>query len=309
MKICPQCKTTYTDKTLNFCLEDGSALLDANVAEPPPTVVIPDARETFRTQQDGPLDAGTDVRTIPRLDVPPPKKSRTWLWVLGILMGVGLLCGGGFVGLVVIGSFAGESNSEKPRLASRKTSSSDRNNGDPSRRLVYKENFSGWKVDTDFISSERRNNSMVLTSVEDYFYVILTKDKKTYDSSTLLTVRNVSGDKSSGGYGLVIHSSPGAVLENDYAFLIRSDDRTFRVVRHLKKKERNVVDWTRSEAIKSGTSGNDLEVRAKDKDMELFINGEFVKRFEVDSNYKDGVAGVYTSDAIPIAFSKLEIRR
>jgi len=47
MKRCPQCKTTYSDDTLNFCLEDGKWLIDDD-AEPatafleaePPTVLV-----------------------------------------------------------------------------------------------------------------------------------------------------------------------------------------------------------------------------------------------------------------------------
>lgn len=34
MKECPQCKTTYSDETLNFCLADGTALVDAGAREP-----------------------------------------------------------------------------------------------------------------------------------------------------------------------------------------------------------------------------------------------------------------------------------
>lgn len=34
MKECPQCKTTYSDETLNFCLADGTALIEAGGREP-----------------------------------------------------------------------------------------------------------------------------------------------------------------------------------------------------------------------------------------------------------------------------------
>ncbi len=36
MKRCPECRRDYTDETLNFCLDDGAALLDgpASVDEP-----------------------------------------------------------------------------------------------------------------------------------------------------------------------------------------------------------------------------------------------------------------------------------
>src|SRR5215211_1249926 len=39
MKRCPQCKTTYSDDTLNFCLEDGEWLIgDAE----PATAILPE---------------------------------------------------------------------------------------------------------------------------------------------------------------------------------------------------------------------------------------------------------------------------
>lgn len=32
MKVCPKCSSSYTDETLNFCLADGSPLVEANVS-------------------------------------------------------------------------------------------------------------------------------------------------------------------------------------------------------------------------------------------------------------------------------------
>ena len=44
MKRCPQCRRDYTDETLNFCLDDGSALLDGPASfEDSPTAVLPSA--------------------------------------------------------------------------------------------------------------------------------------------------------------------------------------------------------------------------------------------------------------------------
>ena len=45
MKICPNCKQTYTDENLNFCLNDGS-LLEAAESDPPPTVFMDPPRTT-----------------------------------------------------------------------------------------------------------------------------------------------------------------------------------------------------------------------------------------------------------------------
>lgn len=45
MKKCPVCNQTYTDETLNFCLNDGGALTNIN-DDAPPTVFMNRARTT-----------------------------------------------------------------------------------------------------------------------------------------------------------------------------------------------------------------------------------------------------------------------
>ena len=65
MKQCPQCRTTYTDDTLRFCLADGSVLDEMGEREtaarrgvridiePPPTAVLPAARPASQPGADG----------------------------------------------------------------------------------------------------------------------------------------------------------------------------------------------------------------------------------------------------------------
>jgi hypothetical protein len=58
MKQCPACKTTYTDASLRFCLEDGSPLLD--LTDEQNTVVREGGVDPLRvgiTQKDGPTAA------------------------------------------------------------------------------------------------------------------------------------------------------------------------------------------------------------------------------------------------------------
>lgn len=45
MKICPVCNQTYTDESLNFCLNDGTNLKDAD-NDPPPTIFMDPPRRT-----------------------------------------------------------------------------------------------------------------------------------------------------------------------------------------------------------------------------------------------------------------------
>ena len=309
MKICPQCRTTYDDETLNFCLEDGTMLTAAESTQPPPaTVVIPDPRSSVISE---PRDTDQpELTTTPRQDLPSQKGSKAWIGVLGIILGLGVLCGGGFIGLVAIGALTDESDSDDPPPISKKEEPVSKEKGDPNRRLSQEDDFSEWSVkQTEYISSEKRDGALVLTSVDDYYYVVLSRDFRTNNASTLLTVQNIDGEEASSGFGLVIHSRPDAVLENGYAFLIRSDNGTYRIVQHSRKQEKTIVDWRKSSAIKRGSSFNDLEVRADGEQMSFYINGEFIRNVKDYVRYRDGVAGIYTSDEIPIAFSKLEIRK
>src|SRR6476620_7102010 len=41
MKRCPKCRRDYTDETLNFCLDDGVALLDGPATFEQPTFTLP----------------------------------------------------------------------------------------------------------------------------------------------------------------------------------------------------------------------------------------------------------------------------
>jgi hypothetical protein len=46
MKVCPNCNQSYTDDSLNFCLNDGSTLTELKTDEPPPTILMNQARTT-----------------------------------------------------------------------------------------------------------------------------------------------------------------------------------------------------------------------------------------------------------------------
>jgi len=97
MKICPKCNQTYNDESLNYCLNDGTVLVSTSenkTAEQfrndPVTSNNPTARYTNYTP--APSQA-----TIVKQNV--PKKSNPILWVLLILGGLVLVCGGGIAGM------------------------------------------------------------------------------------------------------------------------------------------------------------------------------------------------------------------
>src|SRR5580765_4017586 len=159
MKICPRCQKTYSDDTLNFCLEDGS-VLSSMVAQPPQTVQVNEPRPT-QPQQQGQsvptVQAGWNVAPQPYSMQPPKKSSKTWVWVLLILGAVVILCGGGFAGLLFYAaSQADKASNENPPPASpsnkgsnlspsnKDTNVATSNSDSGSRMRLEKIDFSKW---------------------------------------------------------------------------------------------------------------------------------------------------------------------
>jgi|GEM_PF-1494697 len=314
MKVCPQCQKSYDDMTLNFCLEDGSVLNDSNTSadQPPATVMMSDAPPTVANQQSTPV---TDQKTwdaVPKYQSDASSGSKSWIWVLGILFGVIILCGGGLVGLIAIGSLVDDE--DVPISKDKVPSNPSTPNRDTSpigdgRKLVHSHNFSKWNVGVkNGAIAKYENGELSITSRRGFYYVLLTKGYKTKNASVKLTLRNIDNRVSTLGYGLVFHSDP-QVLTSDYAFLIRSDNQKYRIVRHNNRKEITVINWTRSSAIKAGSKANDLEIRSNGRDTSFYINGKFIRTEKRLTGLSFGVAGIYTSGDAPIGFSYIEYRK
>ena len=84
MKTCPKCLTQYTDDTLVYCLQDGSALSAATQAGTP-TVVLGETETLVRPREGGPVPetqpslSGDAVRS--GTSAPTPRRSSTVLAV------------------------------------------------------------------------------------------------------------------------------------------------------------------------------------------------------------------------------------
>lgn len=134
MKICPKCNQTYNDVSLNYCLNDGTVLVstsDNKTAEQfcndAVTANNPTARYTNYTP--APSQATVVNQTV-------PKKSNSLLWVMLILGGLVLFCGGGFAAMyaVYVAQNANNTNiSANDMMANKK---SDQNNKATSARPV-----------------------------------------------------------------------------------------------------------------------------------------------------------------------------
>lgn len=322
MKICPTCRKTYADDNLNFCLEDGSVLTFGS-NEPPATVMMSQPRPTDPTAV-FPSTPNTGIQSTFGQQAPqsytmqqPKKSSKAWLWIVGILGILLLLCGGGFAGLVFIGMQANQNeanNSAHPPNNGRGNTStspapSPFSSTNSSSSEVKSIDLSSWVdettpwgntafADDEFLMSAKRRG---------YYYVLVAKNGFiTDDSNARVTVRNVENANSSLGYGLVFHSST-TPLTKDYAFLIDSKRKKYRVARHEALNEMSVVSWKDSSAIKDGTQENVLEVRDKGDTIELYINNEMVTTIKDQYGQANGVPGLYSGDGAKIGFKKLEI--
>lgn len=319
MKICPRCQTTYADDSLNFCLEDGSTLSQMGSVPPAPTVQMQQPFSTQQapaaTQQTGQAGWNIGQQQQQTYSMQPPKKSsKAWIWVLLILGVLVLLCGGGFAGLIYLGSLENAKNTNTTTSNTNSSSFANKNSNTSSgtgRTSITKLDLSKWKQssaaygNTDFVDGE-----FTMSARSKGFYYVLagTEDQKSVNADTLLTVRNVDDADTALGIGLVFHSQT-TPLQQGYALLLDTKKKRYRIVHHEPKKETPVVNWTKSDAILDGTSENTLEVRDLSDRIDIYINGKKVNSIKNVYGYADGVVGLYSGDGITAGFKNLEIRK
>jgi hypothetical protein len=106
MKICSQCQTTYTDDSLQFCLQDGTPLNSVTSTSQMPTANWNEEQTVVRGEQmriDLPSrqTERQNYSTTPQTsyDAEPPRKSKTWLFVLLGLFFLVIIGGLGAAGL------------------------------------------------------------------------------------------------------------------------------------------------------------------------------------------------------------------
>jgi hypothetical protein len=318
MKICPACRTTYDDDGLNFCLEDGSLLTGYSVDPAAATVVMDYPRRTepsaLPTQG---IQTSWDANEAPRY-APKQRSSKAWVWVLGIMGLLVLLCGGGFVGFFVYVASVANSNQISTGNVSRtaNTTPGPGNSGEvrPSPSTSDETNrqeinLAEWVKDSPVWGTTEFKDGEFLMSAKQkgYYYVLVAPDDyETEAAATRVTVRNPESAESSLRYGLIFHSD-STPLEEDYAFLIDSMQKRFRVVRHQTDRETTITGWTNSKLIKDGASENILEVRDLGEKIELYINGQLATTVTNKQGPTSGVPGLYAGDGLKIGFKNLEV--
>lgn len=322
MKICPTCRKTYQDDNLNFCLEDGSILTVAS-SEPAPTVMMSQPRPTDPSPGFGTPGTHPGIQSSfgnqGAYSQQPKRSSKTWLWALGIVGILVLLCGGGgVVGLLLIASQAdvaannsGPSATPSPGKGPFPGSSPSPNASPATSADVESIDLNMFvKEFSAYGTTEMSGEELLMAAKQkDYYYVLVAPDDyNTLGASTRVTLRNPDNGDSRLGYGLIFHSDPQP-LTKGYAFLIDAKKKRYRVVRHTSSNESAIIPWKTSAAIRNGSADNTIEVRDKGDTLELYINDEMVTTMKDQYDGKVGVPGLYSGDGVKIAFKNLEIRK
>jgi hypothetical protein len=343
MKRCPSCSRTYTDASLNFCLEDGTPLVaDAPGLDPNATIRITDARDTNAPPPVEPYRQQTPAASQPTQYDPvraqqytampaaqPRRKSNAVWWILGGLVVVGIIGIGITVMILALASMNSNSNSNSNANVNNSNSRANRNsnantnignnvntNSTASLPASLSDDFSEEKWGTGnypFGDIWYANGEYHMRSKDKTYLVMYapSNDYNTGDATVRVTARSVDGTPAASGFGLMIHGekSKGGELE-DYALLIYTGaDPQYEIIKHKAGVQTTVIPWSKSKVIRSGTSPNQLEVRAKGSELSFYINGQYVDKIADSENFKRGVAGLYTSDTAEVAFDDLEIKR
>ena len=346
MKSCPTCKRTYTDVSLNYCLEDGTPLVTeaAPVGDLNATIQYIDPRDTKppRGQDYGQPHLSSDqyAPEQPRLVSTPPqwtpaatsgpqrRKSNAIWWILGGIAAVGIIGIGVVVMILAINSMSTNSNrnannaNSNSRVSNRNANANGNANTESNVNSTANlpasvaDDFSQAKWGTGkfpFGEIWYANDEYHMRSKDQTYLVMYapTDDYNTGNATVTVKARNVDDTPSPSGYGLIVHGerAKNGDLE-DYALLIFTGlEPKYEIIKHKAGAQTTVVPWTKSKVILTGTSPNQLEVRAKGSELSFYINGEYVDRITDSENFKRGVAGFYTSGASEVAFDDLEIKR
>jgi hypothetical protein len=98
MKVCPSCKTQYTDDSLAYCLQDGTPLVPAEI--PQATAILPETETVIRNRERPPEVTSFRQSKVPRISPPPTTRRSQTPFVIALLAG-GLLVFGVIIALGV----------------------------------------------------------------------------------------------------------------------------------------------------------------------------------------------------------------
>ena len=349
MKRCPTCNRTYTDLSLNFCLEDGTPLAaDAPPVDPNATIRYPSARDTAEPppteiyHPPPPVVTPRPATPQPKPPPPPPppqpqwtpqqttaprKKSNAVWWILGGLAAL-LVIGVGLVVMIIALASLNTTNSNTNYNASNRND--NRNSNVTTNANVPNTNANSnisapASIDDDFSQQKwgvgsgpygrifYEGGEYHMVSKPGTFVVMYapSDDYSTENATVKVTARSVDGDVPSSGFGLLVHCAQSKAKQlEDYGLLIYpGDEAEYEIVKHKEGKQSPVVTKTKSSAIHSGSTPNLLEVRIRGTELSFYANGQFLTRITDTENFKHGRAGLYTRDLHEVVFDDLSIDR
>src|SRR6185369_9586455 len=237
MKRCPTCNRTYTDVSLNFCLEDGTPLtgdvpgVDPNAtvrypaardtAEPPPTEIYRPATQPTPTPRPAPPPPPPPLQWSPTPTQPPRAKSNAVWWILGglaalLVIGVGLVVM--IIALASLGSNGNTNNlNANTRNENRNSNVSANTNANVSNTnananatipnsLVDDFSEQKWRVGSSDFGSFSYDGGEYHMSAKAGMYVVVyapSDEYSTENATVKVTAHSVNGDVPASGFGLM----------------------------------------------------------------------------------------------------------
>ena len=349
MKRCPSCNRTFTDVSLNFCLEDGTPLVNDTAPDPGATLRYTDSRDTSPRATEiyspsAPAQAPQSSRRhksppsarsapgnqwSPLPPMPPPRKSNAVWWIVGGIVVAGRVVVGVAIMILALASMGSNSNGNinanlrnaNSRLANRNTNSNANNANNPNLNT----NASLPSSATDDFSEEtwgKGNFSYGDISYEDGEYRMRAKERSylvmyapsndysTENARVRVTAQDVDGGAVSSGFGLIVHGQKiGTSQLQDYALLIYTGDET----------KYSIIKHSGGEQTTAvpWTRSNAILAGTSANQLEVRARGSELSFYIngqyvnriTDNEIKKGVAGFYTSGTSEVAFDDLEITR
>ena len=277
MKTCPTCNRSYTDASLNFCLEDGTPLVnspasgfDPNAtvryteprgtkAPPEPVYVPPPTPPAPPTSFVNPGSLPGAPQWSPMPAVQRKKSSAVW-WIIGGLLVVAIIGVGAVVMIIALASMNSQPNANV-NVANNNSRNTNRNtnartvnvNAEPSSLT---DDFSVQKWTTgSFTYGEMfyADGEYHMRSKEGKYVVMYapTNDYGTGNAKVRVTVRSVDGTSPSSGFGLIVHGERTKERLEDYGLLIvLGDDPKYEIIKHKNGEQTAVIPWTSSSVIR-----------------------------------------------------------
>lgn len=245
MKSCPTCNRTYTDASLNFCLEDGTPLTisapgsAAPGFDPNATIRYTDPRDTKSPPAEAYRPAAPAVYQVAdpvahqgsqfdqqqRSTLPGPgyqarKSSAVW-WILGGLVVLGIIAVGVVIMILALASMGSNSNANSnranvnSRIANRNANGNTNANGantnvNANLPTLLSDDFSDKKWGTGnyaFGDVWYADDQYHMRSKSKTYLVMYapSSEYKTGNATVRVTARSVDGTPAASGFGLIVH--------------------------------------------------------------------------------------------------------